>query len=294
MRNVTFATTQMACTADVDENIGRAEALIRKAKERDADVVLIQELFSDLYFCQVIDRDYLLTAKPEKGHPMLERMSKLARELEMVIMVTFFEQAGEARFNAGIVFDADGTNLGKYRKSHIPDDPGYYEKFYFAPGDTGFKVFDTRFGRFGLGICWDQWFPECARSMAIQGAEALFYPTAIGTFAVPPEQIDDEPLYIKHWQNVMLGHAAANVIPVVAANRIGVEKLGTTAMRFHGSSFICDQTGTIVEELDAETEGVAVHTFDLDSIADERRTFPFYRDRRPELYGRLMTLDGKV
>ena len=211
MRNVTFATTQMACTPDIEENVAKAEALIRRAKEKGADVVLLQELFSDIYFCQVVDRKYLLTAHPEEGHPMLARMSRLAKELEMVILVTFFEQAGEARFNAGVVFDADGTNLGKYRKSHIPDDPGYYEKFYFAPGDTGFKVFDTRYGRFGMGICWDQWFPECARSMAIQGAEVLFYPPAIGTFAVPPEQLDDEPFYIEHWQNVMLGHAAANV-----------------------------------------------------------------------------------
>ena len=294
MRNVTFAATQMACTADVEENVSKAESLIRRAKAMGADVVLIQELFSYLYFCQIVDRSYLTMAQPEEGHPMLERMSSLAKELEMVVIVTFFEQAGETRFNAGIVFDADGANLGKYRKSHIPDDPGYYEKFYFSPGDTGFKVFDTRFGRFGLGICWDQWFPECARSMAIQGAEALFYPTAIGTFAVPPEKVDGEPFDNRHWQNVMLGHAAANVVPVVASNRIGTELLGTTAMKFYGSSFICDQTGTIVEEMDTETEGVAVHTFDLDAIAYVRRTFPFYRDRRPELYGRLMTLDGKV
>lgn len=294
MRNVTFATTQMACTDNVEENIAKAESLIRAAKEKGADVVLIQELFSYLYFCQVIDHKYLLMAQEEEGHPMLEKISALAKELEMVIPVTFFEQSGQARFNAGVIFDADGTKLGKYRKSHIPDDPGYYEKFYFAPGDTGFKVWNTKYCKLGFAICWDQWFPEVARCMAMQGAEVLMYPTAIGTFAVPPEQVENEPFYIEHWQNVMLGHAAANVMPVVASNRIGVEKIGDTAMKYHGSSFIGDQTGTIVEEMDTSTEGVVVHTFDLDAIADERRTFPFFRDRRPELYKRLMSLDGKL
>lgn len=293
MRNVTFATTQMACTDNIEENIAKAEKMIREARDKGADVVLLQELFSYLYFCQIYDRGFFDLAKEEEGHPMLEKMSRLAKELEVVIPVTFFEEAGNAFFNTLVVFDADGRKLGKYRKSHIPDDPGYYEKFYFAPGDTGFKVWNTKYCKIGVGVCWDQWFPEAARIMCLQGAEVLMYPTAIGTFAVKPEQVESEVFYNVHWRNTMLGHSAANVVPVLASNRVGSEYLGETGMKYFGTSFISDECGNVLECMDTETEGLITQTFDMDLIASIRRMFPFYRDRRPDLYGPLLTLDGK-
>lgn len=294
MRNVTLAATQMECTTDSEYNVSNAENLIRQAKDKGADVVLIQELFSYQYFCQVYNYDYFDLAKEEDGHPVIQRMMALAKELNVVIPVSFFEKAGNTHYNSVVMIDADGRNLGKYRKTHIPDDPGYYEKFYFTPGDTGFKVWKTRFGRLGVGICWDQWFPEAARCMCLQGAEILMYPTAIGTFAVKPENLVRETFNNVHWQNTMLGHSAANVVPVVASNRIGSEFIGETGMTFYGSSFISDQYGNLLEAADTKTEAILVHTFDLDELANDRRMNVFFRDRRPERYQALMTIDGET
>ena len=225
---------------------------------------------------------------------MLKRFSELAKELDVVLPISFFEESGCCRFNSVMMIDADGTYMGIYRKTHIPDDPGYYEKFYFSPGDTGFRVWDTKYAKIGVGICWDQWFPEAARSMALLGAEMLLYPTAIGTFAVPPDQIDGEPDDYDHWQNVMLGHAAANMTPVIASNRIGGEEMGGTAVRFWGASFISDNRGNKIAEADTMTEGILTATFDMDELAAYRREVCTFRDRRPDQYGILMTLDGRM
>ena len=294
MRKVTVAATQMACCADAGINIANAEKLIREAASQGANIILIQELFQTQYFAQVVDYDNLSIAKPVEGNPVLKRFSELAKELDVVLPISFFEESGCCRFNSVMMIDADGTYLGIYRKTHIPDDPGYYEKFYFSPGDTGFRVWDTKYAKIGVGICWDQWFPEAARSMALLGAEMLLYPTAIGTFAVPPDQIDGEPDDYDHWQNVMLGHAAANMTPVIASNRIGVEEMGGTAVRFWGASFISDNRGNKIAEADTRTEGILTATFDMDELAAYRREVCTFRDRRPDQYGILMTLDGRM
>lgn len=294
MKKVTVAATQMACSSDMKENIEKAERLIREAAAKGANIILIQELFQTLYFAQVVDFETLRLAKPVEGNPLLERMSALAKELNVVLPISFFEESNLCRFNSVMVIDADGSYLGLYRKTHIPEDPGYYEKFYFSPGDTGFKVFQTRFGRIGIGICWDQWFPEAARSMVLQGAEILLYPTAIGTFAVPPAELDAQPLDYDHWQNVMLGHAAANVVPVVASNRIGVEKMGDTAIRFWGASFISDNRGNKLAEANTSDEAILTVSFDLHELEDYRREACVFRDRRPDKYMALLTLDGKT
>lgn len=294
MRKVTVAATQMACSTLSEENIAKAEKLIREAASRGADIILIQELFQTQYFAQVVDYDNLALARPAENNPVLQHFSELAKELDVVLPISFFEECGPCRYNTVMMIDADGTMLGIYRKTHIPDDPGYYEKFYFSPGDTGFKVWDTKYAKIGVGICWDQWFPEAARCMAIMGAELLLYPTAIGTFAVPPEELGDEPDDYDHWQNTMLGHAAANMIPVVASNRIGVEAMGTTAIRFWGASFISDNRGNKLAEADISTESVLTATFDMDELAAYRREVCTFRDRRPEMYDVMMTLDGKT
>lgn len=294
MKKVTVAITQMACTPDIETNVANAEKLIRQAAAEGANIILIQELFQTQYFAQVVDYDYLLLAKPAENNPVLEKFSALAKELNVVLPISFYEERGVCRFNSVMVFDADGTNLGIYRKTHIPDDPGYYEKFYFSPGNTGFKVWDTKFAKIGIGICWDQWFPEAARCMALMGAEMLLYPTAIGTFAVPPEELSEQPLDYDHWQNVMLGHAASNALPVMASNRIGVEKFGTTAIKFWGASFISDNRGNKIVEADTETECIKTATFDLDEIAAYKREACVFRDRRPEMYKTLFTMDGEM
>lgn len=293
MKKVTAAATQMACCEDSQENLQNAEKLIRKAAEMGANIILIQELFETRYFAQVVDYDFLNLAKPEEGNEMLQKMSVLAKELNVVLPVSFYELAGNCRFNSLMVIDADGSYLGKYRKTHIPDDPGYYEKFYFSPGDLGFKVWDTKYCKIGAGICWDQWFPEAARIMALMGAELIFYPTAIGTFAVPLEEIDQQVLDYDHWQNTMLGHAAANMTPVVASNRIGIEQMENTAIKFWGSSFISDNRGNILCQSNTEDEDVLVASFDLEELAAYRREVCVFRDRRPEKYGRIFTLDGE-
>ncbi|RDD61188.1 N-carbamoylputrescine amidase [Ferruginivarius sediminum] len=289
MRRVTVAATQMACTWDTEANVATAEALVREAAAAGANVVLIQELFETPYFCKDQRQDLFALARPAERHPTLARMAALARELEVVLPVSFFERANNAHYNSLAMVDADGEVLGVYRKSHIPDGPGYQEKFYFNPGDTGFRVFDTRHGRLGAAICWDQWFPECARAMALQGAEILFYPTAIGSEPQDPT-IDSRG----HWQRAMQGHAAANCTPLVASNRIGREEGESCALTFYGHSFIADNTGAIVAEAGGDAREIVTATFDLEEMAAQRASWGLFRDRRPDLYGPLMTLDGRT
>ncbi len=290
MTSVTVAATQMACSWDLKGNIERAEKLIRKAAADGAQIVLIQELFEAPYFCQDQIAEFFDMAKPFEGNPLIVHFSKLAAELNVVLPVSFFEKAGQTYFNSVAIVDADGAVLGLYRKSHIPDGPGYTEKYYFSPGDTGFRVWQTRHAKIGVGICWDQWFPEAARAMALQGAELLFYPTAIGSEPQDPT-IDSAD----HWQRVMQGHAAANVVPVIASNRIGTEpgRKGTE-LTFYGSSFIADQTGAKIAEADRRSETVLTATFDLDGIAKQRSAWGLFRDRRPDLYKPLLTMDGRA
>ena len=288
MRTVTVAATQFACSWDLPANADRAEALVRQAAGQGAQVVLVQELFATPYFCIEQHPRYFDLAAPAQGHPLIARFAALARELGVVIPVSFFERAGQAHFNSVAMVDADGRIMGIYRKSHIPQGPGYEEKFYFSPGDTGFKVWDTAFGRIGVGICWDQWFPECARAMALMGAELLLYPTAIGS-EPPSPGYDSQP----HWEMVMRGHAAANILPVVASNRIGTEIAPDgREVTFYGSSFIADHTGALVAKADRSGESVLLHRFDLDEIAALRASWGLFRDRRPEAYGTVATLGG--
>jgi N-carbamoylputrescine amidase len=289
MRTVTLAATQFACSWDARANVDKAKALVREAAGKGANVVLIQELFETPYFCQDQLVDHFKLAAPAEGNPLIAEMSELAKELGVVLPVSFFERAGRAHFNSLAMVDADGRVLGVYRKSHIPDGPGYQEKYYFTPGDTGFKVWHTKFGAMGAGICWDQWFPESARAMALMGAEVLFYPTAIGSEPPPAPPIDSRD----HWRRTMQGHAAANMVPLVASNRIGVEKGQAGEMTFYGSSFIADPTGGIVAELDRTREGIATAKFDLDEIAQARMSWGLFRDRRPELYGAIGRHDGR-
>jgi len=288
MRNVSFAVTQFACSWDRRANIAKAKDLVRAAAGKGANVVLLQELFETPYFCQDQSPDYFKLAAPFEGNSLIGEMADLAKSLNVVLPVSFFEKAGHAHFNSLAMIDADGTVLGVYRKSHIPDGPGYQEKYYFTPGDTGFKVWRTRFGVLGAAVCWDQWFPEAARAMALMGAEALLYPTAIGSEPPPAPPIDSRD----HWRRVMQGHAAANCMPLVASNRIGIEKGQTGEMTFYGSSFIADATGAVVAELGRGEEGISLTTFDLDEIAKLRASWGLFRDRRPDLYGALTGHDG--
>lgn len=289
MSEVTVAATQMACTWDVEANVAGAEALVREAAAQGADIVLLQELFETPYFCKDQDQAHFALAHPVEDHPMLARMSALAAELGVVLPVSFFERSHNAYYNALAVIDADGRRLGVYRKSHIPDGPGYQEKFYFSPGDTGFRVWPTRHGTVGVGICWDQWFPEAARAMALQGAEILFYPTAIGS-----EPQDESLDSSGHWQRTMQGHAAANMTPLVASNRIGREEGESCALTFYGSSFIADETGAKVAEAPRDARAVITARFDLAAIRAARASWGMFRDRRPDLYGSLLTLDGRA
>lgn len=278
-RTVNVAVVQCALGGGRDENVARVEGLVREAAEHGAQVVLPPELFESPYFCKVEDEHFFASALPVKGHPTIARFSALAKELSVVIPVSFFEKDGPHYYNSMAMIDADGRVMGVYRKSHIPDGPGYEEKFYFRPGDTGFRVWETRVGTVGVGICWDQWFPECARSMMLMGAELLLYPTAIGS--EPEEPLLDTR---KPWQRAMIGHAVSNVVPVIAANRIGEED-GQT---FYGHSFLADHRGEMAAELEAGVEGVATATFPLDEIARSRAAFGFFRDRREDLYGVLV------
>jgi N-carbamoylputrescine amidase len=291
-RNVTVAAMQFACGWDIDENIDRAERLVRGAARDGAQVILPQELFETPYFCIEQDSRHLRLATTLADNLAVKRMAQLARELNVVLPVSFFEHVGHAYFNTVAVIDAGGEVLGTYRKAHIPNGPGYQEKTYFSPGDTGFRVWNTRFGRIGVGICWDQWFPECARAMALMGAELLLYPTAIGS--EPPPAL---PVHSRdHWQRTQQGHAAANLTPLIASNRIGTERSLQSPedlyIRFYGSSFITDGQGAKVAEANEQDEAVLLAEFDLAAAAELRDNWFVFRDRRPELYGALTSLDG--
>ncbi len=272
------AALQCAFTDSLEQNVAQVEGLVREAAATGAQVILPSELFEGPYFCREEKDAFFDWARPTEGHPTIARFQALAQELGVVIPVSFFEKDGPHHYNSLAMIDADGAMLGVYRKSHIPDGPGYEEKFYFRPGNTGFKVWSTRFGRLGVGICWDQWYPECARAMMLMGAELLLYPTAIGTEPENPE-LDTKDL----WQRAMIGHAVSNVVPVVAANRIGVEG-GQT---FYGHSFIANHRGDKVAELGRTDTGVITADFDLEEVRRNRASFGFFRDRRPDLYGIL-------
>jgi N-carbamoylputrescine amidase len=284
---ITVAATQMACGWDREANIANAERLIRKAAAQDANLILIQELFESPYFCKDHVAKHFDLALPIEENPAIRRLSRVAKELGVVLPLSVFERAHNAYFNSLVMVDADGSIMGVYRKSHIPESPGYHEKFYFSPGDTGFRVWPTRYGAVGAAVCWDQWFPEAARAMALAGGEILLYPTAIGS--EPQDPTLDSRL---HWQRTMQGHAAANVMPLVASNRIGTEKGEKVEITFYGSSFIADHTGAIVAQADDHSEQVITATFDLDEIRRYRHSWGVFRDRRPDLYGPLMKLDG--
>jgi N-carbamoylputrescine amidase len=289
MRNVTVAATQMECGPDASANIARAEKLVRQAAAAGAQIILLQELFETPYFCQDQIHANFNLAKPLDQNAAIAHFAPIAKELGVVLPICVFERAGQNFFNTIVILDADGANLGFYRKSHIPDGPGYSEKFYFSPGDTGFKVWDTKYARIGVGICWDQWFPESARAMALLGAELLFYPTAIGSEPQDPT-LDSRD----HWQRAMQGHAAANLVPLISSNRIGTEPGARgTSLTFYGSSFIADNTGALVAEATRTEETTLTATFDLDELAHTRASWGVFRDRRPELYAPLLTLDGK-
>lgn len=286
MRKVKTAAVQMRCEKQVQDNIAHAEELVRKAAAEGAQIILLPELFERPYFCQERRYEYYQYAKPVMENEAVRRFRQVARELSVVLPVSFYERDRNLLFNSVAVLDADGSILGIYRKTHIPDDHYYQEKFYFTPGDTGFRVFETRYGTIGVGICWDQWFPETARFMAVKGAELLYYPTAIGS--EPILSVDSMP----HWRRVMQGHAAANLMPVIAANRIGTETVEPcpengnqkSALRFYGSSFITDGTGEIAVSMDRDSEGVIASEFDLDELMEERLSWGLFRDRRPEVY----------
>lgn len=285
MRQVKVAALQFSCSRDVQENINKAEKMVREAADNDANIILLPELFERQYFCQEKRYDYYDYALPLEKNPAVNRFKEVAKELGVVIPVSFYERDIDRLFNTVAMIDADGSVLGIYRKTHIPDDHFYQEKFYFTPGDTGFKVFDTRFGCIGVGICWDQWFPETARCMAVQGAEMLLYPTAIGS--EPILDVDSSG----HWRRVMQGHAAANLMPVVAANRIGVETVEpckenagqSSSLDFYECSFIADATGDIIASAKQE-ETILYGEFDLDVLKEERLSWGLFRDRRPETY----------
>jgi N-carbamoylputrescine amidase len=284
----------MACGWDGAANIARAEELVRDAARRGAQIILLPELFETPYFCIEQDARHLKLARAVDDNPAVRHFSALARELAVVLPISFFERAGPAYFNSIAILDADGSRLGIYRKSHIPNGPGYQEKNYFSPGDTGFKVWRTRYARIGVGICWDQWFPEAARAMALAGAELLLYPTAIGTEPPPALPVNSRD----HWQRTQQGHAAANLMPLAAANRYGLERSLQDPeglyIRFYGSSFIADAMGAKVAEAAEEGDAVLTASFDLEQAAAVRDNWFVFRDRRPDLYGALTSLDGIV
>lgn len=281
---VKVAATQMSITWDIENNIKKAKDMVREAAKAGAKVILLQELFKTPYFCQVEKYEYFKLAEAPDA-PFIKEFMELAKELDVVLPISFFEKAGNVYYNSLIMIDADGSNLGVYRKTHIPTGQSYEEKFYFAPGDTGFKVFHTKYGKVGIGICWDQWFSEVARALTLMGAEMLLYPTAIGSEPVLPKDSKN------HWQNVMTGHAAANIIPVIASNRIGTEKEDNSEMTFFGSSFIANEDGDKVVEMDRISEGFITYEFDLDEINFKRQSWGIFRDRRPEMYEALKYMD---
>ncbi len=287
MRKVTAVAVQMSCTEGVKENIAKAESLVREAAKNGAEIVLLPELFERQYFCQERRYEYYAYAAEVEKNEAVKHFSKTAEELGIVMPISFYEKDGRRLYNSAAVIDADGSILGVYRKTHIPDDHYYQEKFYFSPGDTGFRVWETRYGRIGVGICWDQWFPETARALSVNGAELIFYPTAIGS--EPILECDSMP----HWRRCMQGHAAANIVPVIAANRYGTEKVSpcsenggqSSELCFYGSSFIADETGELLKTAGRSGDEVLAAEFDLDAIEEERLSWGIYRDRRPECYG---------
>ncbi|EHK9069263.1 N-carbamoylputrescine amidase [Vibrio parahaemolyticus] len=276
---VKFAALQLTKSWDLEENLAKAKKAIREAAQNDANVILPQELFAAPYFCKKQEAKYFELAEETANSHLIQEMSALAKELGVVIPVSYFEKAGNTFFNSLVMIDADGTVLDNYRKSHIPDGPGYSEKYYFSPGDTGFKVWQTKFGKFGAGICWDQWFPELARSLALHGAEAIFYPTAIGSEPQDPT-LDSRD----HWQRTMQGHSAANLVPVIASNRVGIEVDDGIETTFYGSSFITDHTGAKIAEAPREGETIIYAEIDLAATAKARHAWGLFRDRRPDLY----------
>lgn len=282
----TFALAQFSMSGVYEDNLAKADRYIHEAAKQGAVLLLLPELFENLYFCQVEDYEKFALAEEASTSKTLAHFQALAKANHIVLPISFFEKSGPVYFNSLAMIDADGTILGIYRKSHIPTGECYEEKFYFAPGDTGFKVFDTAAGRIGVGICWDQWFPEVARILALQGAELICYPTAIGSEPVLPKDSKD------HWQNVMKGHAAANILPVLAANRVGVEKAKASSMKFFGSSFIADQHGNFVKVYGREDEGLLFAAFDLEAIDKERSDWGSFRDRRTDLYGDILKLSA--
>jgi N-carbamoylputrescine amidase len=292
-RPVTVAATQFACDWNVEGNIAKAERAVREAASRGAQIILLPELFETPYFCIEQDVRHLNLAAPAADNRAVRHFQGIARELGVVVPISFFERAGHAFFNSVAVVDADGSILGVYRKSHIPNGPGYQEKNYFSPGDTGFKVWATRHGRIGVGICWDQWFPESARAMALLGAELLFYPTAIGTEPPPALPVNSRD----HWQRTQQGHAAANLMPLIASNRYGLERAlqdpDRVYINFYGSSFIADSMGAKIAEAGENQDAVITATFDLDALEQLRDNWFVFRDRRPDLYGPLLTLTGR-
>ena len=285
MTTLCVAATQMACSWTLEDNLNRAETLVRRAASQGARIILLQELFETPYFCIQQDATHFDLAHDPASSPLIERFCALAAELRVVLPLSFFERAGNTRFNSVLVIDADGAVKSRYRKTHIPQNPGYEEKFYFSPGDTGFVVTDTAYARIGVGICWDQWFPEAARAMALKGAELLFYPTAIGSEPSDPAYDSRD-----HWQCVMQGHAGANLVPVVASNRIGTERMGDSEVTFYGSSFIADQFGAKLAEAGRGEETVLTAEIDLDAARLDREGWGVFRDRRPDCYGDLMKL----
>ncbi|EXJ47068.1 N-carbamoylputrescine amidase [Vibrio parahaemolyticus VPTS-2010_2] len=274
-----FAALQLTKSWDLEENLAKAKKAIREAAQNGANVILPQELFAAPYFCKKQEAKYFELAEETANSHLIQEMSALAKELGVVIPVSYFEKAGNTFFNSLVMIDADGTVLDNYRKSHIPDGPGYSEKYYFSPGDTGFKVWQTKFGKFGAGICWDQWFPELARSLALHGAEAIFYPTAIGSEPQDPT-LDSRD----HWQRTMQGHSAANLVPVIASNRVGTEVDDGIETTFYGSSFITDHTGAKIAEAPREGETIIHAEIDLAATAKARHAWGLFRDRRPDLY----------
>jgi N-carbamoylputrescine amidase len=290
MAKVTVAATQMACSWDIQGNIARAEKLVREAAAKGAQIILIQELFEAPYFCIEQNPEHFALATSLQDSPLIKHFQAVARELQVVLPISWFERGNNAYYNSLVVVDADGSLLDVYRKTHIPNGPAYQEKQYFTPGDTGFKVWQTRYAKIGVGICWDQWFPETARTLALMGAELIFFPTAIGSEPDYPD-IDSQP----HWTRVQQGHAGANLTPVIASNRIGTEAAPLHPdyqMTFYGSSFIADETGALVAQADKHSECVLVHTFDLDAVAKRRVGWGVFRDRRPQMYDVLKTSDG--
>jgi len=274
---------QMQMQEDKDKNIAKAEVFVREASKNGAKIILLPELFSSLYFCKDMDKKYFSLAKPLKNNSMINHFSSLAKELDAVLLVSYFEKAQDNYFNSLVVIDADGSIMDNYRKTHIPDGAGYEEKFYFKAGDTGFRVYDTVYAKIGVGICWDQWFCETARALSIMGAEIIFYPTAIGS--EPEVDIDSK----EHWQRVQMGHAATNTVPVVVANRIGKEVGESCTLTFYGSSFITDYTGAKIAEASRDKEEIIYGEFDLEDIAKKREYWGLLRDREPSKYSILST-----